>query len=121
VAITTAIAQFSLDDGHYLMEGNMSYQCISIDDAKALIEQSGATIADVRDSGAFRASSIENAINIQQENLEEFLASADKNKPLIVYCYHGNSSRGAADYFSSQGYDEVYSMDGGYEAWRLKY
>jgi thiosulfate sulfurtransferase len=103
------------------MEENMSYKCISIDDAKVLIEQSGATIADVRDSGAFRASSIENAINIQQENLEEFLASADKNKPLIVYCYHGNSSRGAADYFSSQGYDEVYSMDGGYEAWRLKY
>jgi len=103
------------------MEENMSYKCISIDDAKVLIEQSGATIADVRDSGAFRASSIENAINIQQENLEEFLASADKNKPLIVYCYHGNSSKGAADYFFSQGYKEVYSMDGGYEAWRLKY
>jgi thiosulfate sulfurtransferase len=99
----------------------MPYKCISIDDAKALIDQGDATIADVRDTGAFGASSINNAVNIQQENVEEFLATADKDKPLIVYCYHGNSSKGAADYFSSQGYKEVYSMDGGYEAWRLKY
>jgi len=99
----------------------MSYTCISIDDAKALIDQGGAAIADVRDSGAFGASSINNAINIQQENVEEFLATTDKDKPLIVYCYRGNASKGAADYFSSQGYKEVYSMDGGYEAWRLKY
>ena len=99
----------------------MPYKCISIDDAKALIDRGDATIADVRDAGAFGASSIKNAVNIQQENVEEFLATADKDKPLIVYCYHGNSSKGAADYFSSHGYQEVYSMDGGYEAWRLKY
>jgi thiosulfate sulfurtransferase len=105
----------------YVEEAIMPYKCISIDDAKALIDQGGATIADVRDQGAYRASSIQYAINIQQDNVDEFLATADKDKPLIVYCYHGNSSKGAADYFSSQGYKEVYSMDGGYEAWRLKY
>ncbi len=99
----------------------MPYKCISIDEAKVLIDQGGATIADVRDAGAFLASSIENAINIQQDNVDEFLATADKDKPLIVYCYHGHSSKGAADYFFSQGYKEVYSVDGGYEAWRLKY
>ncbi len=53
--------------------------------------------------------------------MERFLSTADKDKPLIVYCYHGNSSQGAANYFFDQGYKEVYSMDGGYEAWRLKY
>jgi thiosulfate sulfurtransferase len=110
-----------LDDTHYLKEEDMSYKCISIDEAKAVIEQGGATIADVRDAGAFGASCINNAINIQQDTVEDFLAAADKEKPLIVYCYHGNSSKGAADYFSSQGYKEVYSMDGGYEAWRRKY
>jgi thiosulfate sulfurtransferase len=99
----------------------MPYKCISIEAAKSLIDQGSVTIADVRDAGTFRAGSIRNSINIQQENVEEFLATADKDKPLIVYCYHGNSSKGAADYFSSQGYKEVYSMDGGYEAWRQKY
>ena len=59
-------------------------------------------------------------LNIQQDNIEEFLSSADREKPLIVYCYHGNASQGAADYFSEQGFVEVYSMDGGYEAWRTR-
>ncbi len=99
----------------------MSYKRISIDDAKELIDKGCVTLADVRDASAFDASSIENAINIQQDNVEAFLASTDKDRPLIVYCYHGNSSQGAADYFSSQGCKEVYSMDGGFEAWRLKY
>lgn len=99
----------------------MSYKCISIDEAKMLIDKGQATIADVRDAGSYRAGSIENAVNVQQENVEEFLAAAEKNKPVIVYCYHGHSSQGAADYFFSQGYPEVYSIDGGYEAWRLKY
>jgi thiosulfate sulfurtransferase len=99
----------------------MPYKCISIDEAKALIDQGGTTIADVRDSGSHVAANIENSINIQQENMDEFLSTTEKDKPLLIYCYHGNSSQGAADYFSEQGYIEVYSMDGGYEAWRLKY
>jgi len=52
---------------------------------------------------------------------DAFLAAADRDQPLLVYCYHGNSSQGAADYFFNQGFEDVYSMDGGYEAWRLKY
>jgi thiosulfate sulfurtransferase len=53
--------------------------------------------------------------------MDAFLAAADRDQPLLVYCYHGNSSQGAADYFFNQGFEDVYSMDGGYEAWRLKY
>lgn len=99
----------------------MSYKCISIDEAKALIDKGEAAIADVRDAGAHQAGNIANSVNIQQDNLDEFLAANDKGKPLLVYCYHGHSSQGAAGYFVEQGYTEVYSIDGGYEAWRLKY
>ncbi len=99
----------------------MSYKRISIDEAKVLMEAGNATIGDVRAADAFNAGSIANAIHIQQETLEEFVANADKDKPLILYCYHGNSSQGAANYFSEQGFLEVYSVDGGYEAWRQKY
>ncbi|MGL5628515.1 MAG: rhodanese-like domain-containing protein, partial [Plesiomonas shigelloides] len=38
--------------------------------------------------------------------------------PVIVMCYHGNSSQGAAQYLVNQGFDEVYSLNGGFEAWR---
>jgi len=99
----------------------MSYKCISIDEAKALIDQGEVTLADVRDGGAFSAGNILNAVHITQENVDAFLSNVNKEHPLIVYCYHGNSSKGAADYFASQGFNDVFSMDGGFEAWRLKY
>jgi thiosulfate sulfurtransferase len=41
--------------------------------------------------------------------------------PLIVSCYHGNSSQSAAAYLCSQGFTEVYSLDGGFEVWRTTY
>lgn len=99
----------------------MSYKCISIDEAKALIDKTEVALADVRDAGAFLEANIPNSVNVSDANIEEFLSQAEKNKPIIVYCYHGNSSKGAADYFSGQGYSEVYSLDGGFEEWRLKY
>jgi thiosulfate sulfurtransferase len=97
----------------------MAYQCISIDEAKVIIESTEVTIIDMRDSQSFLVSNIQTSINVLGENIDEFLSAADKDKPLIVYCYHGNSSKGAADYFFSQGHKEVYSLNGGFEAWRL--
>lgn len=99
----------------------MSYKRISIAEAKALIDRGGATIGDVRDADAYRSGRIEGAHHVEQETLEDFLRMAPKDKPLILYCYHGNSSQGAANYFHGLGYEEVYSVDGGYEAWRSTY
>ena len=99
----------------------MSYKRISIDEAKRLMEAGDAVIGDVRAADAFSAGSIANAIHIQQETMADFLVNTAKDKPLILYCYHGNSSQGAAHYFSEQGFEDVYSVDGGYEAWRVKY
>jgi thiosulfate sulfurtransferase len=45
----------------------------------------------------------------------------DFDTPVIVICYHGNSSQGAAQYLLQQGYDQVYSLDGGFEAWRKEF
>ena len=85
------------------------------------METSEISLADIRDPGSFSASNIENAIHVSNDNLEDFLSKADINKPLVVYCYHGNSSKGAAEFFLSKGYKEVYSMDGGFELWRGKF
>ena len=99
----------------------MPFKRISIDEAKALIDSGDATIADVRDADAHRAGNIADSINIQQENIDDFLSTADREKPLVVYCYHGHSSQGAADYFPEQGFADVYIIDGGFVAWSSKY
>lgn len=74
-------------------------------------------IADIRDAASFQAGHIKASININNENLADFIADADMDKPLIVVCYHGISSQGAAQYLSEQGFDDVYTLDGGYQAW----
>ena len=99
----------------------MTYQRISIDEAKALIHEKDVTLVDVRDSQSYSENHIQNSINVLDDNLEDFLSNARKDQPLIVYCYHGNNSQGAAGYFCEIGFQEVYSIDGGFEEWRLKY
>ena len=99
----------------------MPYKRNSIHEAKAMIDAGGVTIGDVRDADSFGDARIETAINLAHETMDEFLALAAKDKPLMLYCYHGNSSQGAANYFSELGFVEIYSMDGGFEAWRQKY
>jgi thiosulfate sulfurtransferase len=98
---------------------SMSFKRISIDEANAMIGEKELTLADVRDPESYAEGRIPNAINILNANLGDFLKNGKKDQPLLVYCYHGNSSQGAAEYFYQNGFKEVYSVDGGYEAWKF--
>ena len=98
----------------------MSYQCISIDRATEIILNGDATILDIRDPQSFAQSHVENAIHLSNENVDSIANSADKTKPLIIYCYHGNSSKNAAQYFYDLGFEQSYSVDGGFEEWKLR-
>ena len=82
-------------------------------------ESNDIQIVDIRDSASFTAGHIENSTNLTNENLAQFISGADMDKPLVVVCYHGMSSQSAASYLNEQGFDDVYSLDGGYSAWSL--
>ena len=41
----------------------------------------------------------------------------DKDIQIVIYCYHGNSSRKVASFLSSYGFKKVYSLIGGFESW----
>ena len=95
----------------------MSYQRISIEDAKALIKDKDTTLIDIRDFNSFSNGHIQNAIHIEDLSIENFIQEKDKNKPILIYCYHGNSSQTAASFFDQRGFKSVFSMDEGYEGW----
>ncbi|MAE21119.1 MAG: thiosulfate sulfurtransferase GlpE [Pseudomonadota bacterium] len=97
----------------------MSFTCISANDAKALLDNDDLSIADIRDGMAYAMGHIKGASHVDNSSLEGFMAHAAKDAPLLVCCYHGNSSKSAADFFADQGYQEVYSLDGGYEMWKV--
>ncbi|HSX70328.1 MAG TPA: thiosulfate sulfurtransferase GlpE, partial [Pseudomonas sp.] len=59
--------------------------------------------------------------HLDNHSLPDFIAQADFDQPLIVACYHGNSSQSAAAYLAHQGFSEVYSLNGGFELWHSQY
>ena len=47
----------------------------------------------------------------------EFLQDTEFDESIVIYCYHGITSQGVAAHMADQGFEDVYSLDGGYEAW----
>lgn len=78
----------------------------------------GAIFADIRDPASYEAAHIPGAWYLNDANVEAFVEKSDKSKPVVVYCYHGNTSQGGAAYLMDHGFREVYSLIGGFERWR---
>ncbi|WP_434696630.1 thiosulfate sulfurtransferase GlpE [Pseudomonas sp. Z1-14] len=96
------------------------FKRISPEQAQALREQ-GAVVVDVRDPATFAALHISGSKHLDNHSLADFIRAADLDAPTVVVCYHGNSSQSAAGYLVSQGFSDVYSLDGGFELWRATY
>ena len=79
----------------------------------------GAVVADIRDEQSFSQGHIAGAYHLTNTSLHGFMQKVEFERPVVVVCYHGNSSQGAAQYLAQQGFEQVYSMDGGFEAWRF--
>ncbi len=97
------------------------FKRISVQQAKTLLEQEHAQCIDIRDDLSYQQGHITDAALINNNNIGQWIEQATKDKLLIVYCYHGNASQSAAQYLYEQGFHEAYSMDGGFEAWRMLY
>jgi thiosulfate sulfurtransferase len=97
------------------------FQRIDAQKAKELIDDQEALVIDIRDPGSFNMGHITGAVLIDNSNVQQFIAEADHSKPLIVCCYHGNSSQPAAGFMSEQGFSQSFSLDGGFEHWKVIY
>lgn len=94
-----------------------AYQHISVQDAAARLGE--FAVVDIRDPQSFATGHMPDALHLSNDNFAEFLTNTAKDKPVLVVCYLGVSSQQAANVIAQQGYDSVYSMDGGFEAWKL--
>lgn len=84
----------------------------------AQIDNPALKVVDIRDPAAYSAGRIKGAEPLDNSVLPAFLDATDRNATVVVCCYHGNSSQSAAAYLASQGFDSVFSLDGGFEEWR---
>ncbi len=113
-----------------LMKHSVEFEQI-VDDAKSRVSEvtvetsierltKGAILIDVREDNEFDAGHAENAVHlgrgiIERDIVEQF---PDKNSELILYCGGGFRSALAADNLQKMGYTNVFSMIGGWKAWK---
>jgi thiosulfate sulfurtransferase len=95
------------------------FKHISPQAAKDLLDSNTATFVDIRDPTSRAIGYIPASVHLNNENADAFLQNADKALPLVIYCYHGNSSQIAAEFLAQQGFADVHTMDGGFDTWQL--
>ena len=83
-----------------------------------MIDAGEVTLADIRDEASYNNGHISGATLLDNSGIQTFIESTDLDQALIIYCYHGNSSQNAAQFMVEKGFEDVYSMDGGYEMWK---
>ena len=95
----------------------VDYQMISAEEARALIGAEAVTILDVRDRRSYRNGHITGARLLHEGTEQALLNEGAFDRPLLIYCYHGNSSRAKAERFTQLGFHRVYNLEGGYTGW----
>lgn len=94
------------------------FKHITVEETAERLQQKQVCIADIRDEQSYRNGHIEDAWHLTSASLPQFIEQVGVTRPVVVVCYHGNSSQGAAQYLAQQGFAEVYSMDGGMALWQ---
>jgi rhodanese-related sulfurtransferase len=79
-----------------------------------------AKLVDVREDNEWAAAHAAGAIHLGKGIIERDIETAvrDKSTELILYCGGGYRSALAADVLQTMGYTNVFSMAGGWKAWK---
>ena len=105
-------------------DGTTIAETISAQGAFDLIQGNAGSadfvIIDVRTPEEFAGGHIENAINIDYyaSTFESDINALDKDKAYLIYCRSGNRSGQALDIMEDLGFQEVYDLGGGINAWK---
>ncbi|MBC8258522.1 MAG: Grx4 family monothiol glutaredoxin [SAR324 cluster bacterium] len=89
----------------------------AVEASKILKENPDIHLLDVRTPQERETACLENSVLLDQELVEEMLSKWDQQTPLMFYCHIGERSRQAAQYFTSQGFQQVYNMADGIKGW----
>ena len=99
------------------MKDEAIFRRITAEAARELMTRGDVAVLDVRDAASYGRARIGSARHVSDANLYAILTGTPKSAPVLIYCYHGRASQVYAQTFADFGFCEVYSLDGGFEAW----
>jgi rhodanese-related sulfurtransferase len=88
-------------------------------EATLLINREDAHVVDVREVDEFASGHLPEAKNIPVSKLADRVAELEKykDKPIILCCASGMRSGKAGNELKKQGFNKLYSLAGGVDAW----
>ena len=103
-------------------EARAATKQIGVEEARDLMKKSGAVIVDVRETDEWRQGHIPEAIGIPRGFLELRIEDKvpDRKTPVIMQCASGTRSLLATRAMREMGYENVYNLNGGFNAWKDK-
>ncbi len=103
-----------------LDEARAQIKAVDIDEARRMLEKPGTVLVDVRESDEWRQGHIPQAVGIPRGFLELRIEEKipDHKAPVILQCASGTRSLLAARALRELGYENVYNLTGGFNAWK---
>ena len=98
-------------------------EVVSVERFKALMtETSDFQLIDVRTPEEYSEGHIEASLNLnfRDANFDAQLEQLDKTKPVLVYCRSGNRSGQTAAKMKALQFQQVFDLEGGFEAWAME-
>lgn len=91
--------------------------------AVAKMNDSDTLVIDVREPDEFVKGHIENSISTPLSGLADHLSKLQthKNKPVLIACQSGTRSASAAKILTKAGFEQVFVITGGMQAWENDY
>ncbi|WP_428422292.1 ankyrin repeat domain-containing protein [Methylibium sp.] len=95
------------------------FQRLSAQDLPAwLAAHPEALLLDAREARHHEQGHLSGCLRLDGRNHERLLMREPKDRPVFIYCYHGNASRSYAQMFVDFGFHTVFDLVGGWEAWQ---
>ena len=95
----------------------MSYQDIHVTEVGELLQRNDLTIIDMRDAQSRGKGHLANAQLPSDAVINDLVRQRRSDPAILVYCYHGNSSRDLCSFLIQMGLKQVYNLVGGWSAW----
>lgn len=123
--ITTRTPQVEQEEALQAKEPSSGPVILSIspEDAAALIEEQKDNpffaIIDLRTREEYLKSTLGDTSNVDfyMDNFEQVISGFDRKMPYLIYCASGRRSGQALEIMKDLGFQEVYNLEGGLEAW----
>lgn len=94
------------------------FQTITAADLPALLSNDTPLLLDCRSLKDYKTGHMENAMHAHDGLVEALISKGDRERTMVIYCYHGHSSEHLAELFGVNGFLQVYSVNGGYDSWK---